>query len=61
MTCEFCKTEAGAETCCTSHSKNLCHLCYRRTHFVEVCVPGCGLCAAEGLPVNLRELTEATR
>jgi hypothetical protein len=27
----------------------LCHACYRRTHFVEVCVAGCPNCAREGL------------
>ncbi|MEU4570814.1 DUF4326 domain-containing protein [Micromonospora sp. NPDC023956] len=52
--CVLCKTKpATAGTCCSSHSKRLCHLCYRRTHFVEVCVAGCSDCAAENLPVTL--------
>lgn len=54
MTCEFCKKAPAAEICCSSHAKNLCHRCYRVTHFCELCVAGCSRCAAEGLPVNLR-------
>ncbi len=50
--CARC-SKAAAGTCCSSHGKKLCHLCYRRTHFVEVCVEGCRECAAEGLPVLL--------
>ena len=37
--------------CCSSHNAMLCHGCYRRTHFVEVCIQGCALCRREGLPV----------
>jgi hypothetical protein len=60
--CVRCTTANAAEVCCSAHDKHLCHLCYRRTHFVEVCVAGCRDCAAEGLPVNLSDLkTEATR
>ncbi|MFI1194036.1 hypothetical protein ACH4T9_12375 [Micromonospora sp. NPDC020750] len=55
--CIRCTTTAAVGTCCTSHDKKLCHLCYRRTHFVEVCVAGCPACAAEGLPVLLSDLT----
>jgi len=51
--CERCpKPKVGP--CCSSHHKELCHECYRRTHFVEVCVASCSDCAAEGLPVRLR-------
>ena len=28
--------------CCDSHRKPLCHRCYKRLHFVEVC--GCSKC-----------------
>ncbi|GAA3765767.1 hypothetical protein [Micromonospora maritima] len=60
MSCIRCKTtEAAPGTCCSSHDKKLCHLCYRRTHFVEVCVEGCRDCAAESLPVKLRDLAVA--
>ncbi|XTZ18155.1 hypothetical protein ACQSSU_12675 [Micromonospora echinospora] len=56
-TCSRCETTPAAPgICCSSHGKRLCHLCYRRTHFVEVCVAGCSDCAAEGLPVNLADL-----
>lgn len=50
--CERCDEKPG-ETCCSSHGKHLCHGCYRRTHFVEVCVEGCSACGREGLPVLL--------
>jgi hypothetical protein len=54
--CVFCKdTPAAAGTCCSSHGKRLCHLCYRRTHFVDICAAGCRDCAAEGLSVRLSE------
>lgn len=52
--CINCSTKPG-ETCCSSHGKHLCHRCYRRTHFVEVCIAGCKDCAREGLPVVLSE------
>lgn len=53
--CSRCgDTLAAVGVCCSSHNKNLCHCCYRRTHFVEVCVEGCPKCAAESLPVVLR-------
>jgi hypothetical protein len=48
-TCRRCKRRRG-EQCCTSHRTLLCHGCYRRTHFVEVCSEGCEKCATEGLP-----------
>lgn len=48
--CERCTTAAAVSRCCSSHGKNLCHRCYRQTHFVEVCVAGCSACAREGLP-----------
>jgi hypothetical protein len=59
--CWRCETTPAAGTCCSSHQKDLCHLCYRRTHFVEVCVAGCSECAAENLPVKLSELKAASR
>ncbi|MEV5819239.1 hypothetical protein AB0L22_08700 [Micromonospora haikouensis] len=56
--CVRCAATAAADgVCCSSHGKHLCHLCYRRTHFVEVCVAGCTQCTAEGLPVRLAYLT----
>lgn len=55
--CVRCTTTPAAPgVCCPPHDKPLCHLCYRRTHFVEVCVAGCRDCAAEHLPVWLSEL-----
>ncbi len=57
--CIRCLMREAAGFCCRSHGKQLCHLCYRRTHFVEVCVEGCPDCAREGLPVNLRDLEVA--
>lgn len=55
--CIRCLTFPSTGTCCSSHGKQLCHGCYRLTHFVQVCVAGCRDCVAEGLPVNLREAT----
>lgn len=52
-TCARCQIEPARGECCTSHGRQLCHLCYRRTHWVEVCVEGCQDCTAEGLPVRL--------
>jgi hypothetical protein len=42
------RAEHDTTTCCSSHERTLCHACYRRTHFVEVC--GCGreACKREG-------------
>ncbi|MFI2663237.1 hypothetical protein [Micromonospora carbonacea] len=54
--CERCTDTAATGTCCSSHGKKLCHLCYRQTHWVELCVGGCPECASEGLPINLRDL-----
>lgn len=55
--CSRCETTtARPGVCCSSHGKRLCHLCYRRTHFVEVCVAGCKDCAAENLPGRLSEV-----
>lgn len=51
--CERCKVAYANGRCCSSHGKLLCHGCYRRTHFVELCAAGCPACASEGLPVNL--------
>jgi len=47
--CPGCLKRPAVSTCCTSHNRVLCHGCYRRTHFVEVCVSGCPACAREGL------------
>ena len=49
-TCERCANALSVGACCSSHLKELCHGCYRRTHFVEVCVKGCRECAKENLP-----------
>lgn len=48
--CERCANALSVGACCSSHGKELCHGCYRRTHFVEVCVKGCRECAKENLP-----------
>lgn len=48
--CDRCNASAVLVRCCSSHDKNLCHRCYRQTHFVEVCVASCSACAREGLP-----------
>jgi hypothetical protein len=50
--CIRCNDVAATGPCCSSHGKALCHRCYRRTHFVEVCVAGCSDCAREGLPTG---------
>lgn len=47
--CIRCWMKPSAGLCCSSHKRALCHGCYRRTHFVEICVPGCTGCEAEGL------------
>lgn len=39
--CRFCDSPADHE-CCSTHKARLCHRCYKRTHFVEVC--GCAFC-----------------
>lgn len=52
-TCSRCKVAPSTGVCCSSHNTLLCHYCYRRTHFVEICVEGCRLCAGEGLDVRL--------
>jgi hypothetical protein len=51
--CVRCEAAPSTGLCCSSHRKGLCHRCYRRTHFVEVCVAGCSACAREGLSVKL--------
>lgn len=48
--CERCNNRPPVSRCCSSHDKNLCHRCYRITHFVEVCAAKCEYCAREGLP-----------
>jgi hypothetical protein len=53
MTCIRCRTTESAGLCCSSHKAALCHGCYRRTHFVEICVEGCSDCTREGLSVAL--------
>lgn len=54
-TCIRCKTTPADALCCSSHNALLCHRCYRRTHFVEVCIAGCADCAREGLAVLLSD------
>lgn len=56
--CVRCLTAAATGECCSSHGKKLCHACYRRTHFSEVCVAGCSLCIAEGLPIGTEPITD---
>lgn len=56
--CVRCLTAAATGECCSSHGRKLCHACYRRTHFSEICVVGCSLCIAEGLPYGTERLTE---
>jgi hypothetical protein len=54
--CANCKKMMANGGCCSAHDKILmCHLCYRRTHFVEVCgkTKTCFGCSAEGLDVLL--------
>jgi hypothetical protein len=48
--CTRCTRVPADGTCCSSHNKQLCHGCYRRTHFVEVCSVECAKCKREGLP-----------
>jgi hypothetical protein len=47
--CIRCKVTEARGLCCSSHNAPLCHRCYRRTHFVDVCIEGCQDCAREGL------------
>lgn len=47
--CVRCFTTPASALCCSSHNALLCHGCYRRTHFVEICTLGCTDCAREGL------------
>ena len=49
--CIRCKTTPADQLCCSSHNALLCHGCYRRTHFVEVCIAGCAACTRENLPL----------
>lgn len=51
--CDRCSDKPSRGRCCSSHGKQLCHGCYRRTHFVELCVEGCSLCRDECLPISL--------
>ncbi len=49
--CAQCGQTRANGGCCSAHGHILlCHRCYRRTHFVEVCGSECASCAAEGLP-----------
>lgn len=51
MKCERCTGEHdhSTEFCCSSHSKRLCHDCYKRTHFVQgVCCHICRVKVALG-------------
>jgi hypothetical protein len=51
--CVRCDQVVADGLCCSSHEHELCHGCYRRTHFVEVCVEGCTDCVRESLPLVL--------
>lgn len=64
--CGHCLIRDAAGICCSAHNKALCHGCYRRSHFVEVCAVGCVLCGAEELeptapvpPSGARAIREA--
>lgn len=60
QTCGYCPV-AAVGVCCSAHNAQLCHYCYRKSHFVEVCIEGCDNCATEGLPVVLpREMDRIT-
>lgn len=52
--CVRCANALSTGMCCSAHNKRLRHRCYRLTHWVEVCVVDCSVCAAEGLPVKLK-------
>ncbi len=60
VVCTHCGEWPAESVCCSSHERELCHGCYRRTHFVEICgVPvgdgrKCSKCQAEGLDPNAR-------
>lgn len=54
INCARCGSIPPAGICCSSHNIPLCHGCYRRTHFADLCVADCGLCAAEGLDPGRR-------
>ncbi len=47
--CERCSDVVSTGKCCSSHKKELCHRCYRRTHFVEICSAACSKCTTEGI------------
>lgn len=47
--CYRCQRSMPVGECCSSHKKQLCHGCYRQTHFVEICVDGCQDCSDENL------------
>lgn len=49
LACTRCDMAGAVALCCTGHGKQLCHRCYRVTHFVEICSPSCPDCAREGL------------
>jgi hypothetical protein len=49
VACIQCKKTPSTGLCCSSHKAALCHRCYRRTHFVEICGSTCQDCAREGL------------
>lgn len=52
--CSRCLMAESTGLCCSTHGRWYCHRCYRRTHWVELCVEGCELCAREDLPMRLR-------
>ena len=57
--CVRCHKAQSDGLCCSSHLKQLCHRCYRVTHFVEVC--GCETCIEQGIPrIYPEPKTEAT-
>lgn len=48
--CVRCLLARDVSQCCSSHGHDMCHRCYRLTHFVEVCSEECTRCKAENLP-----------
>ncbi|GIM90342.1 hypothetical protein [Paractinoplanes toevensis] len=63
--CTRCEKTVADGMCCSSHQHELCHRCYRITHFVEICGRetdngrSCSKCAVEGLDPTQRVRSEA--
>lgn len=59
--CQRCERIRLLTHCCMAHMKEMCHECYRRSHFVEVCHPECTRCARDGLAPVLSGYTQTAR